>query len=178
MGRKDELEIRGEDRPAPHARSVAHQLREAHGLARVLAVGVAAYRTSSGFHPLKTCANDALAVRDRFRDIEQLNADQNYCLACTSKNENPPTRGEILRLLHELAEGAFTIDVKEANDEVTLWSQYHALKALATRLDAGCGTERDRVMFEVILREYNAYYDRVRAGGRQVLGVGIPETEF
>jgi len=106
MGRKDELEIRGEDRPAQRARSVAQQVRDAHGLARVLAVGVGAYRTSSGFHPLKTCANDAIAVRDRFRDIEQLNVDQSHCVACISKSENPPTRGEILRLLHELADGA------------------------------------------------------------------------
>src|SRR5580693_4389474 len=104
MGKKDELEIRGEDRSAPHTRSVAQQLRDAHGFARVLAVGVGAYRMSSGFHPLKTCANDAIAVRDRFRDIEQLNADQNYCAACISKSDNPPTRGEILRLLHELAD--------------------------------------------------------------------------
>lgn len=91
-------------------------------------------------------------------------------------NQLSPYDGSGLML--DEGEGAFTIDVKEANDEVTLWSQYHALKALATRLDAGCGTERDRVMFEAILREYNGHYDRVRAGGRQVLGVGIPETGF
>ena len=30
-------------------------------------------------------------------------------------------------------------------------------------LDAGRGTERDRVMFEAWLREYNANYDRIRA---------------
>jgi hypothetical protein len=87
-------------------RSIIQQLRAAHGLARVLAVGVSAYRTSSGFHALKACGNDAEAVRDRFRDIEQLNADKANCKACTSKSENPPTRGEILRLLHELADNA------------------------------------------------------------------------
>ncbi len=48
-------------------------------------------------------------------------------------------------------------------DAVTLREQYHVLKALAVRLDAGRGTERDRVMFEAWLREYNANYDRIRA---------------
>jgi hypothetical protein len=44
---------------------------------------------------------------------------------------------------------------------VILWSQYHALKALATRLDAGIGTERERIAFEAGLRAYNANYDRI-----------------
>jgi hypothetical protein len=49
-------------------------------------------------------------------------------------------------------------------DAVTLWEQYHFLKALAVRLDAGRGTERDRVMFEAGLREYDTNFERVRAG--------------
>ena len=49
------------------------------------------------------------------------------------------------------------------DDEVLVWSQYYALKALATRLDAGIATERERVAFEAGLREYNANYDRLRA---------------
>lgn len=44
-----------------------------------------------------------------------------------------------------------------------LLSQYHALKALATRLDAGVATERERVAFEAGLPEYDANYDRIRA---------------
>jgi hypothetical protein len=57
-------------------------------------------------------------------------------------------------------EGA--IGSQQASDEVTLRSQYHALKALAVRLDAGVGTERERVAFEFGLREYEANYQRIR----------------
>jgi hypothetical protein len=56
-------------------------------------------------------------------------------------------------------------------DAVTLWSQYHALKALAVRLDAGLGGEREREMFEAALRIYDANFDRIRLGrlGRKAL---------
>jgi hypothetical protein len=67
------------------------------------------------------------------------------------------------RLLAERAGTAFTIRAPQAKDEVILRSQYHALKALATRLDAGIGTERERAAFEAGLREYDANYDRIRA---------------
>ncbi len=55
-------------------------------------------------------------------------------------------------------------------DSVTLWEQFHFLKALAVRLDAGRGTERDRKMFEAGLREYNANYDRIRAQRKALPG--------
>ncbi len=67
------------------------------------------------------------------------------------------------RLLAERAGAAFTIRPPDASDKVILWSQYHLLKALATRLDAGIATERERAAFEAGLREYDAHYDRVRA---------------
>lgn len=67
------------------------------------------------------------------------------------------------RLLAQRAGTAFSIRPPKATDEVILWSQYHALKALATRLDAGIGTERERVSFEAGLREYNTNFDRIRA---------------
>ena len=67
------------------------------------------------------------------------------------------------RLLAERAGTAFTIHAPRATDAVILLSQYHALKALATRLDAGVATKRERVAFEAGLREYNANYDHVRA---------------
>lgn len=67
------------------------------------------------------------------------------------------------RLLAQRADAAFTIHPPNAPGAVILWSQYHALKALATRLDAGIGPERERVAFEVGLREYDANYDRIRA---------------
>ncbi len=74
------------------------------------------------------------------------------------------------RLLAERLGAAFTIRAPEALDEVTLWSQYHALKALATRLDAGIGTERERVAFEAGLREYDANFDRIRAQRKALPG--------
>lgn len=47
-------------------------------------------------------------------------------------------------------------------DAVILRTQYHALMALATRLDRGVGTEREQAAFEAGLREYNANFERVR----------------
>lgn len=67
------------------------------------------------------------------------------------------------RILAQRAGAAFTIRAPQATDATILLSQYHALKALATRLDAGIGSERERAGFEAGLREYNANYDRVRA---------------
>jgi len=55
-------------------------------------------------------------------------------------------------------------------DATILWEQYHFLKALAVRLDAGRGREQDRVMFEAGLREYNANYDRVLAHRKALPG--------
>jgi hypothetical protein len=62
------------------------------------------------------------------------------------------------RLLAQRASPAFA--VSPTKYEVILFSQYHALKALATRLDAGIGTDRDRASFEAGLREYNANLGR------------------
>jgi len=65
---------------------------------------------------------------------------------------------------------AFTIRPPDGEAEVILWSQYHALKALATRLDAGIGTERERASFGAGLREYNANYDRIAAQRKALPG--------
>jgi hypothetical protein len=82
------------------------ELATAHGLARVLAVGVSTQMKASGFQSLKVCANDASSVRDRFADIQQLNADPDFCVKCVSGGTLPATRGHILGQLHELANGA------------------------------------------------------------------------
>ncbi len=74
------------------------------------------------------------------------------------------------RLLAQRAGPSFTIRPPDATDKVILWSQYHALKALATRLDAGIATERERVSFEAGLREYNANFDRIRAQRKALPG--------
>jgi len=65
------------------------------------------------------------------------------------------------RILAQRAGAAFTIRAPQATDATILWSQYHALKALATRLDAGVGTDRERVSFVAGLREYNKNFDRI-----------------
>lgn len=82
-------------------------LRDALGAAHVLAVGISDYTQVPGFDSLPVCSNDAESVRDCFHDIEQLNGDKTHCRSCTSKSDSfPPTRGEILRLLHRLAADA------------------------------------------------------------------------
>lgn len=53
-------------------------------------------------------------------------------------------------------------------DEVLLRSQYHALKAWATRLDAVIGNDRDKTGFEAALSEYNQNFERVRAKRRTI----------
>jgi hypothetical protein len=68
-----------------------------------------------------------------------------------------------------IAESKGAIRLPQANDEVTLWSQYHALKALAVRLDAGCATDREREAFESGLCEYNANFLRIRASRARAL---------
>jgi hypothetical protein len=83
-----------------------NELTTAHGLARVLAVGVSTQLKSSGFRALSVCANDASAVRDRFQDIQQLHADPDFCVKCVSGGSQSATRGHILGSLHELAESA------------------------------------------------------------------------
>ncbi len=73
-------------------------------------------------------------------------------------------------LLARRAGSAFTIRPPDAAGRTILWSQYYALKALATRLDAGIATERERVSFEAGLREYDANYDRIRAERKALPG--------
>jgi len=67
------------------------------------------------------------------------------------------------RLLAVRVGAAFTIRPPEASNKAILYSQYHALKALATRLDAGIGTERERIAFEAGLKEYDVNYDHIQA---------------
>jgi hypothetical protein len=74
------------------------------------------------------------------------------------------------RLLAQRAGAAFAIRVSEATDATILWSQYHALKALATRLDAGIATERERTAFGAGLREYDQNFERVCARRKALPG--------
>jgi hypothetical protein len=105
---------------SPVLSSTSVELRAAHGRAHVLAVGISDYSKVPDFHSLRVCANDAEAVRNCFHDIEQLNGDKSHCKACTSKSHSfPPTRGEILRLLQNLAEEA------DADNRIILYYSGH-----------------------------------------------------
>lgn len=44
-----------------------------------------------------------------------------------------------------------------------LRAQYHALQAMAAKLDSGYGTEIDAYLFEQGLAEYNELFERVKA---------------
>jgi hypothetical protein len=74
------------------------------------------------------------------------------------------------QLVAQRAGAVLSVRSPEATDGVILWSQYHALKALATRLDAGIGSERERVAFEAGLKEYNRNFERVRAQRKALPG--------
>jgi hypothetical protein len=75
------------------------------------------------------------------------------------------------QIFAERAAAAGMIRSPDPLEAATLWSQYHALKALAVRLDAGLGGEREREMFEAGLRIYDANFDHIRLGrlGRKAL---------
>lgn len=74
------------------------------------------------------------------------------------------------QLLAQRAGVAFSIRSPDTEDSVTLWSQYRALQAFAIRLDAGVGTERERVAFEAGLLEYNSNFERIRAQRKALPG--------
>lgn len=69
---------------------------------------------------------------------------------------------EFYRKAHAAMQGV-TVRRPDGVDSVTLREQFHFLKALAVRLDAGRGTKRDREMFEAGLVEYNRNFDAIRA---------------
>ncbi|MGH7837915.1 MAG: hypothetical protein ACREQC_08840 [Candidatus Binataceae bacterium] len=68
------------------------------------------------------------------------------------------------RLLAQRAGAAFAIRPPQANDAAILYSQYHFLKGLAVRLDAGLASERERAAFEAGLKEYNQNFDAIAQG--------------
>lgn len=82
------------------------QLKKAMGPLRGLFIGIDNYNEALGFPVLKTCANDATAVRNRFRDVRQLQADRNNLVLLTSGDA---TSLAIMGALKRLA-GAATKD--------------------------------------------------------------------
>src|SRR6185312_6352169 len=94
----------------PKSSTKVEAVQASHGRAHLLAIGINDYDAGSGFHPLGVCVNDAITVRDRFLDIEQLNADKAHCRALTSKSPRPPSRGEMMRALRQLAQDSDQAD--------------------------------------------------------------------
>src|SRR4051812_1743435 len=80
-------------------------VRSKMGLLHLLAVGVSKQTTSSGFRNIQQCENDAVAVRNCFQDVFQLNADPSKLRQLVSK-VNPVSKGAIVHELRELASGA------------------------------------------------------------------------
>ena len=85
-------------------------LQEAHGKSVLLSIGVSDYDKSSGFDPLKTCSNDAIAVKHAFLDVWQLNADTTRMLTLTSKGSNAPSKGIIIQYVKNVANLCETAD--------------------------------------------------------------------
>jgi hypothetical protein len=89
------------------ARKQRAAVRDAQGRIRVLAVGVGEHLKKSGFPSLKQCVSDAAQVHAAFAETPQLNADPAYLVLMSSKTTSrPPSRGQILDELQELADGA------------------------------------------------------------------------
>lgn len=92
---------------------------------------------------------------EKFAEAARLETDMGRSMSMT-----PQLRVQIESKIRELR-GQVTKPMPA--DSLTLFEQYHFLKALAARLDAGRGTERDRFMFEEGLREYDLNYDSIFA---------------
>jgi hypothetical protein len=72
-------------------------LQEAHGKSVLLSIGVSDYNKNAGFDPLKTCSSDAIAVKNAFLDVWQLNADTARILTLSSKGADMPSKGIIIQ---------------------------------------------------------------------------------
>jgi hypothetical protein len=79
-------------------------VKQAHGPARVLCVGIDEYQPNSGFQKLKKCSEDALQVYLTFKETKQLNASPDFTEYVTSQTTNhPPSKGYIISKLKELS---------------------------------------------------------------------------
>jgi len=90
--------------PATTSTSALQELRDALGKAKLLAIGVSDYDKASGFDNLPQCSNDALALRDVYRDHWQLNPDADYLQTLVSGTKRAPSRGAIFSETKRLAE--------------------------------------------------------------------------
>jgi hypothetical protein len=168
--------------------SLAGHFRRAHGGRGKVRRPAALVPARSNPEPIRAEVLDVIPARAEIVPARPVSARPARALPDSPDSEGPPSWWEPQadpewrrtvwagfpadyrnRLLAQRAGAAFMIRPPDASDKVILWSQYHALKALATRLDAGIGTERERAAFEAGLREYNANYDRIRAQRKVLL---------
>jgi len=85
-------------------------ITEARGKLHVLCVGVDDYDPTSGFAPLTVCSSDASQIYNAFREIQALDVEVSKVHQLTSKNSPSPSRGQILKAVKALANGADTDD--------------------------------------------------------------------
>jgi uncharacterized caspase-like protein len=97
----------------------AIELKEAHGKAVVLAVGIDKYDKRVGFPPLKTCSNDAEFLRDSFLDVHQLNTDPKRVFLLNSKTDPGPSKGEIIKAINHL------VSVSQESDRLIFYYSGH-----------------------------------------------------
>ncbi|MDY6894606.1 MAG: caspase family protein, partial [Thermotogota bacterium] len=95
--------VKKEKQSLTQRQRMAVTLKKAHGQIAVLAVGISDYDKQSGFPRLKTCSNDAQKVRDIFHDVWQLNADKERVKSITSGSSVPPSKGEIIKAVKNIA---------------------------------------------------------------------------
>jgi hypothetical protein len=101
-----ELNVKMNMAKLPQRKRDAIELIKAQGSLALLAIGISNYSRKSGFHPLSTCSNDALAIRDVFLDTWQLNINKSKVQVITSDSSTYPSKGQILSHTKELAESA------------------------------------------------------------------------
>jgi uncharacterized caspase-like protein len=118
---KNELKlIDGEQKTKPTSKQrQTLLLQEAHGKSVLLSIGISDYDISAGFDPLKTCSSDAIAVRDAFWDVWQLNADTTRMLTLTSKGGTAPSKGIIIQYVKKAANSS------ESSDRLIIYFSGH-----------------------------------------------------
>lgn len=95
---------------------------------------------------------------------ERIKRETELCLAAQKREARDGGQTPGTTVSPVSAEGVMlAVRLPQASDSVILWSQYHALKALAVRFDAGIGSASERATLEAGLAEYNKNFERVRS---------------
>jgi hypothetical protein len=97
---------------------LAEKLDTARGKLSLLTIGIDDY-SNTAFGSLKTCTNDAVAIRDIFSTTPELNADPKRFIEITTGGQRLPSRGEIISAIKEVAERA------EKHDRVLVFFSGH-----------------------------------------------------